>query len=338
MRQEDRFARLASTSLTRRSTLAGLGAAALAAASGRPSLAAAWPTRPVTVIVPYAAGGNTDMMARLASDYISRKTGQPFIIENRGGGSGLIGAMATLQKPADGHTFMFGSSAQIFNIPMLQKVTYNPHEDFVPVSIFGAGPYLLAIRSELPPKTLGEFIDYVKERPGKLNYGTAGPSGNVNLNTALFLHRAGLKMVAVPYKSGAPAMTGLASGNVEMYFGNASEVMLHTENKNIRILAVTTTERLAQLPDVPTVAETFPGFEGSSWNGFFALKGTPQEAIDGMVKYTIEAAKQPEIIKRLQQIAILPYGTTQAEFKEVIKKTAVTIRESMEAAGLPIIN
>ena len=177
----------------------------------------------------------------------------------------------------------------------------------------------------------------MKANPGKLNFATAGVGGNIHLNTALFVARAGLDMVAVPYKSGAPAMGALAAGEVEMYFGNASEVMGHTENKAIKVLAVSTLQRLPQLPDVPTVAETYPGFDTSSWNGFFAPTGTPQEIVDTVARETIAAAKQPAIVDRLGKLAILPFGTTQGEFREVIETSRVANRQAMKAAGLPII-
>jgi tripartite-type tricarboxylate transporter receptor subunit TctC len=322
--------------LSRRAACLGAAATALVAMTGR-ARAMDWPTRPVTIIVPYSPGGNTDMMARLAGQFLADKLGQSFVIENRPGGGGSVGAIGVARAQPDGYTLLFGASTQIINIPMLQKVTYNPQKDFIPISIFGAGPYLLGVKASLPVNTLQEFVAYVKANPGKLNYATAGVGGNVHLNTALFISRAGLDMVAVPYKSGAPAMSGLASGEVEMYFGNASELMQHTENSHIKILAVSTPQRLAQLPNVPTVAETYPGFDTSSWNGFFAPTGTPQAIIDVLAAKTIEAAKDPTIRERLNRLAILPFGSTPEEFKQEIAKSRVTNKEAMKAAGLPII-
>jgi tripartite-type tricarboxylate transporter receptor subunit TctC len=216
-------------------------------------------------------------------------------------------------------------------------VAYNPSKDFVPISIFGAGPYLLGIKSSLPATNLAEFVAHVKANPGKLNYATAGIGGNIHLNTALFIARAGLDMVSVPYKSGAPAMAGLASGEVEMYFGNASELMAHTDSKQIRIIAISTLKRIPQLPNVPTVAETYPGFDTSSWNGFFAPTGTPAPVVDLIARHVIDAAKQPAIIERLNKLAILPFGTTQDEFKATIERSRIANREAMKAAKLPII-
>jgi tripartite-type tricarboxylate transporter receptor subunit TctC len=326
-----------SGALTRRTACAGLGALALAG-SYRHAAALDWPHRPVTVIVPYAAGGNTDMMARLAAQYLSEKLGQSFIIENRAGGGGSIGAIGAARAAPDGYTLMFGASTQIINIPLMQKVAYDPNKDFTPISIFGTGPYLLGIKASLPVNNLAEFIAYVKANPGKLNYATAGQGGNVHLNTALFIAKVGLDMVAIPYKSGAPAVAGLASGEVDMYFGNASEVVQFEDNPLVKILAVSTKQRLAQLPNVPTVAETYPGFDTSSWNGFFAPSGTPQAIIDLIAKHVIAAAKEPTIMERLNRLTIIPFGTTQAEFQAIIEKARVSVRESMIAAKIPIIN
>ena len=321
--------------LTRRAACLGMGAALLLAAGT--ARAAEWPSRPVTVIVPYSPGGNTDMMARLASQHMEKKFGQAFVVENRAGGGGSVGAIAVSRAQPDGYTLLFGASTQIINIPMLQKVSYDPQKDFVPISIFGAGPYLLGVKASLPVNTLAEFVAYVKANPGKLNYGTAGSGGNIHLNTALFLARAGLDMVPVPYKSGAPAMAGLVGGEVEMYFGNASELSQHLDSKLIKILAVSTLQRLPQLPDVQTVAESYPGFDTSSWNGFFAPTGTPQPIIDLVARETAVAAKQPAIVERLNRLAILPFGTTQEEFRAVIEASRVANRQAMKAAGLPII-
>jgi tripartite-type tricarboxylate transporter receptor subunit TctC len=322
--------------LTRRAACLGLGATFLASAA-RTARASDWPTRPVTVVVPYAPGGNTDMMARLVSQHLADKLGQAFVVENRAGGGGSVGAIAVSRAQPDGYTLLFGASTQIINIPMLQKVSYDPQKELVPISIFGTGPYLLGVKASLPVNTLAEFIAYVKANPGKLNYGTAGIGGNVHLNTALFLSRAGLDMVAVPYKSGAPAMSGLVAGEVEMYFGNASELSQHLDSKLIKILAVSTLQRLPQIPSVPTVAESYPGFDTSSWNGFFAPTGTPQPIIDVVARETIAASKQPPIMDRLGKLTILPVGSTQEEFRAVIEASRTANRQAMKAAGLPII-
>jgi tripartite-type tricarboxylate transporter receptor subunit TctC len=323
-------------SVTRRSACLGLSVALLTSAAGK-ARAAEWPVRPVKVIVPYSAGGNTDMMARLASHYLSEKIGQSFVVENRPGASGAIGTTAVARAAPDGYTLFFGASTQIVNLPMMEKVPYDPVKDLVPISIFGAGPYLLGVKASLPVKTLHEFIAYVKANPGRLNYANPGIGGNVHLNSALFVSRAGIDMVAVPYKSGAPAMAGLVAGEIEMYFGNASELVSYANSDRIKILAVSTLQRLSQLPNVPTVAEDFPGFDSSSWNGFFAPAGTPQPIIDRVARETIAAAHDPANVERLSNLAIIPFGTSPQEFQATIDKSRVANREAMKAAGLTLI-
>ena len=322
--------------LTRRAACLGIGTAALSAATGT-ARASDWPTRAVTVVVPYSPGGNTDMMARLASQYIADKLGQPFVVENRAGGGGSVGAIAVARAQPDGYTLLFGASTQIVNIPMLQRVSYDPQKDLVPISIFGAGPYLLGIKASLPCDTMQEFINYVKANPGKLNYATAEIGGNVHLNTALFVARAGLDMVAVPYKSGAPAMAGLAAGEVEMYFGNASELMQHIESKYIKILAVSTLQKLKQLPDVPTVAETYPGFEHLVVERLFRAHWNPNADPRPPDKGNHRRGHGADNRDRLNRLAVLPSGTTQDEFRKMIEESRVANRVAMKAAGLAII-
>ena len=241
--------------------------------------ASEWPSRPITAVVPYAAGGNTDTMARIVGERLGTKLGQPVIIENIAGASGAIGAARVAHAPADGHTLLFGAASQLIIAPLVQKVNYDPQKDFVPVSIFGAGPYILGVKPSLPASTFQEFIAYAKSNPGKLNYASAGPGGIIHLTTALLGARAGIDMVHVPYKSGAPALNGLLTGEIDVYFGNASELLQQASSGRVRLLAVSSAARLPQLPDMPTVGEFYPGFRVTSWNGFLAPAGTPQAVI-----------------------------------------------------------
>ena len=184
-----------------------------------------WPTRPITAVVPYAAGGNTDTMARIASERLTAVLGQPVVVENVAGASGAIGATRVAQAAPDGNTLLFASASQIIIAPLVQKTHYDPQKDFVPVSIVGAGPYILGVRASLPANSFEELIAYARNNPGKLNYASAGPGGIIHLTTALLASRAGIQMTHVPYKSGAPALNGLLTGEVDVYFGNASELL-----------------------------------------------------------------------------------------------------------------
>jgi tripartite-type tricarboxylate transporter receptor subunit TctC len=288
------------------------------------------------VIVPYAAGGNTDTMARLASKYLSDKLGQPFVVENRPGGSGTIATGQVARATPDGHTLLFGAATQIIIMPILQKLTYDPDKDLVPVSVFGAGPYILGVTSSLPARSLSEFVAYAKANPGKLNYGSAGTGGIVHLATALFASRAGIDMVHVPYRSGAPALSGLIAGEVDLYFGNGSELMQQASNPRIRLLATSATERLAQHPDMPTIAETYPGFRMTSWNGFLAPTGTPKPIVDRLAADTAAAARDPMIAERLMSLGIVPDGGTPDEMAAIIHSEKLFYRDAVNAAGVKI--
>jgi tripartite-type tricarboxylate transporter receptor subunit TctC len=299
-----------------------------------PAHSADWPSRPVTVVVPYAAGGNTDTMARIIAERLSQKLGQPFIVENVAGASGTIGTLRVARDAPDGYTLLFCSASQIIIAPLVQKVSYDPAKDFVPISIFGAGPYILGVKSSLPAATLQDFIAYAKNNPGKLNYASAGEGGIIHLTTALFLSKAGLDVVHVPYKSGAPALAALMTGEIEMYFGNASELLQQATNDRIKMLAVSSSERLQQRPDLPTVAEFYPGFRITSWNGFLAPAGIPQTIVDTIAQETRAAATDPEVAARLRKLGIEPSGANPAEFAQIIRDEEVLYRDAIKVAGV----
>jgi tripartite-type tricarboxylate transporter receptor subunit TctC len=309
-------------------------AALMAVTSFHPARAQAdWPARNVTIIVPNAAGGFTDIMARLAAQYLSKKFGQPFVVENRAGGAGVIGATQVANAQPDGYTFLFTSPSTILTQPLLQKVNYDP-DGLIPISIFGNLPFLLGIKSSLPPKTLQEFVGYVKTHPGKLNYASAGVGGIGYLVSALFMKTAGLDAVHVPYKSAAPATAALLAGEVDMYFAGSPELIPHMSNDRIRILATSGAKRLPNLPDTPAVGEFYPGFQINTWEAFMAPHGTPQAIIDHMSEGTIEAANDPMINQRLIAAGITPEGTTQAKFLEILKRDRGFYADAMRAAGI----
>jgi tripartite-type tricarboxylate transporter receptor subunit TctC len=309
-------------------------AALMAATTLQPSRAqASWPTRNVTIIVPNAAGGFTDVMARLAAPYLSKNFGQPFVVENRAGGAGVIGATQVANAQPDGYTFLFTSPSTILTQPLLQKVNYDP-DGLIPISIFGNLPFLLGIKSSLPPKTIQEFVGYVKTHPGKLNYASAGVGGIGYLVSALFMKTAGLDTVHVPYKSAAPATAALLAGEVDMYFAGSPELMPHVSDGRIRILATSGANRLANLPDTPTVGEFYPGFQINTWEAFMAPPSTPQTIIARMSEGTVEAANDPMIKQRLIAAGITPEGTTQAKFLEIIERDRGFYADAMRAAGI----
>ena len=310
--------------------------AALAIVLSVPADAASWPTRPVTIVVPYAAGGMADVIARLVAQRLADKLGQPFIIHNRGGAAGSIGAIDVARAPADGSVIMLTSPSAILTMPMLQKLSYDT-DAFVPIGIVANLPFVLAIKSSLPPKTLADFVAYAHAHPGKLNYASAGVGGISHLVSALFVKRTAIDAVHVPYKSAAPATAALLAGEVDMYFGGAPEMLRHLGSDRITILAASSAQRLANLPDKPTVAELYPGFEVSTWLGFVAPRGTPQEVIDAMAQATREALALPQVAERLSSLGAVAVGSTPAEFAAVLTKDRALYTDAIRAAGIPMI-
>ncbi len=315
--------------LTRRAA-AGLALAMLFAPAAFAQ--ADWPSRPVTVIVPFAAGGNTDIMARMASQKLSETFKQSFVVENRVGAGGAIAANYVKQQPADGYTLFFAAAPQIAVLPNVQKVTYDPKTDFTPVSIFGTGPFILAIRGDIPAKTIQEFVAYAKK--GKLNYGSGGTGSVGHLSGALFVARAGIDAVHIPFRGGAPAMTALLGGQVDMYFGNAADIIPHVESGKARILAVASDKRIAQLPDVPTVSEVYPNFSLNAWNGFLVRSGTPQAIVDKLADAVIAATKDPQVRAQLVKLGIEPNGTTPKESADQIAREQPQFDIAIKAANM----
>jgi len=315
---------------TRRSACA-LGLMVMLAAA--PARGADWPTRTVTVVVPYAPGGFTDTLARLAAKHLSDKFHQPFVIENRLGAAGAIAAGYVANAAPDGYTIMYGSASQFGVSPLIQKVSYEP-DAFAPIAVFGTIPFLMGIKASLPAKTVPEFVAYAKANPGKLNYATAGSGATSHLISAGFAARAGIDMVHVPYKGSAQATAALVQGTVEMSWAGVSDIAAQMTNENIRVLAISGAQRLASLPDIPSISEFYPGFALDTWNGFLAPRGTPREIVDKISQATIEAAHSPEITKLLTDLGIAPKTTTPDEMATIIKNDRSFYPVILKAAGL----
>jgi len=321
------------------SPIRAVGVRALAAAFisavvtfGNAATAADWPNRSVSIVVPYAPGGGTDIMARLIAQRLTEKYGKPFVVDNRGGASGTIGSGYVARAAADGYTLLYVGAVPTIIVPMMQKVPYDAHKDLMPISIFGTGNYILATKPALPVKTLGEFIAYAKERPGKLNYASVGPGGLQHLGIALLAQRAGIDMVHVPF-NGTMAVSALMSGEVDLYLGTSGE-MMNAGTDKVKRLAVGSTKRIPQLPDLPTIAETLPGFRVAGWNGMFAPIGTPPEVINILAKEIADLARDPAMAQKLTEPGIEPVGNTPAEFDNVMRTEHASYREALKTTGL----
>lgn len=303
-------------------------------ASTRWAAAADWPDHNVTVIVPFGAGGNTDMMSRLASQDLSAKFGRTFVVENRPSAGGALGTRAVATAAPDGYTLEFAASSMVTLTPQVQKLDFDPTKQLVPITNVGTGTQMIAIKRSLPAKTLPEFLAYAKAHPGKLNFGVAGTQNISQLAPALLFARAGVNVVMVPARSEPEAISDLLAGNIDLYFGNSSSLLPYHDSDKIRLLAVSTAQRIPAAPDIPTVAETMPGFEFSSWNGFLAPAQTPEPIISAVRAEVTAFVKKPEIAGRLVKLGIVPGGLTKEQNEAVFRHDTEAFAAGIKAAGI----
>jgi tripartite-type tricarboxylate transporter receptor subunit TctC len=306
----------------------------LALTLAAPAQASDWPSRSVTVIVPFGAGGNTDMMARLATQHLSTKFNQPFVVENRPSAGGALGTGQVATATPDGYTLLFSAASNINLVPQLQKLNFDPVKQLVPITNVGTGTQIVAVHRSLPVTNLAELIAYAKAHPGKLNYTSAGTQNISHLAPVLLFAQAGIDLVHVPAKSGPQAVSDVLSGQVEVYFGNSSELLPHKNSDKIRLIATGAGKRLAAAPDLPTVGETIPGFEMSSWNGFSAPTGTPEPIIDALRSEVTALVKSPAVSERLTNLGIIPGGLSKEENQVFFKKDREALTAAVKAAKI----
>ena len=312
-----------------------LGSAAVPGAllSERSAWAQAWPTRSIAVIVPYPPGGIADPEARIVADKLSTALHQPVVVENKGGAAGAIATEFVAHAQPDGYTFLFSSSAQTTILPLIQRVNYTL-KDLAPVSAVAEGPMVLAINSSLPAKTLKEFIDLVHASPGKYTYGSGG-TGSVNhLVSAAFASRLGLEMIHVPYHGGGPAMLDFLAGRLTMYFGNAGELIPRRNDERLRIIGVSSLQRMPQFPDVPAIAELLPEFQMAAWRGFLAPAGTPRPIVEKLSDLVQRASKDPAIIAKITNLGDEVLTTTSSQHATLIADEQKIYADAVAAAGL----
>ena len=296
-----------------------------------------WPSRPIKLIVPFAPGGNTDAIARITAERLSKVIDQPFVIENKAGANGVIAANFVAKSPADGYTFLMSAMPIMAILPGITKTAYDPLKDFAPVSNIGTNPFVLGINKNVPANNLKEFVSYVKANPGKLNYASGGSGSISHLSAVLFLSKAGLYMTHVSYKGGGPAVADLLGGQVEMYFGNISELTPHANAGNIKIIAVSSEHRSRLIPNVPTIAESgYPGFKTLTWNGILAPQGTPQAIINKLSSAIQEIVASAEMQAKLHQIGVDPVVSNPTQFKQTLTSDVLTWSEVIKMSNLKI--
>ena len=308
--------------LSRRALLRlAAGVAALPAAA-RIAQAQTYPSRPIRLILGFAAGGSADIVARLIAQFVSERIGQPVIVENRTGASSNLAGEAVARSAPDGYTLLYVTTVNAINATFFDNLKFELKRDFAPVSGVTRAPNVLEINPSVPANTVAEFIAYAKANPGKLNMASSGNGTSIHLAGELFKAMTGINLVHVPYRSPPQAMTDLLAGQVQVMFDVMTQGLQHIKEGRLRALAVTTAARSDALPDVPTVAETVPGYEASSWSGVCAPSGTPA-AIVAMLNKEINAAlTDPTIKARLASIGSTAITGSPAEFAAFLSEEA----------------
>ena len=294
-----------------------------------------WPTRPVTIITTTGAGGNTDLMARMAAEQLAAKFGKPFVVENRPGAGGALASGMVVNAAPDGYTVLFTPNSAILLAPLVQKMSFNPDKSLTPVTNVGTGSQVIAVNRSLPVNNLAEFLAYAKANPRKLNFAAAGTNNISHLAPLLLFARAGVELVMVPSRGEPQAIADLMAGNVNFYFGNASILLSQKDHPAIKLLAVGTAKRLPNAPDLPAAAETVPGFVFASWNGFLVPNGTPPEIVSKFRDAVIEIVKAPKMSERLSALGILPGGQSAEEVAAGFKQDRESFAEAVKVAGIP---
>ncbi len=310
-----------------------LAAAAFAATT---VLAGPYPERPVTIVVPFTPGGSSDITARTVAARLSETLGQPFLIENKPGANGGIGAAYVAKAKPDGYTLFVGSIG-VFSInPVLYKnLAYEPNRDFDLLSVAVRTPNALVTRANFPANTVAEFVDYVKKNPGKVSFASSGTGSSDHLTAALFWQKTGTTGIHVPYKGGSAAHTDLIGGQVDASFQNLGSITNHVKGGKMKLLAVTGSARDPAVPGTPTMTEGgVPGLEVYSWQAFVAPKGLPKDVADRLVPALIAAIKDPGVTKKFNDIGFEVVGNTPAEFGKFLNEELARWKGVVDAGGI----
>jgi tripartite-type tricarboxylate transporter receptor subunit TctC len=316
-------------------TLLRLAAAAAVACAISPStFALDYPTKPIRLIVGVAPGGANDTVARLLAQTLSERLGQPVVVENRPGAGGNIGLEAAANAPPDGHTLLFATSANALSASFYDKASVNFARDIVPVTSLVRGPLIMEVNPAFPATTIPEFIAYAKANPGTINMASAGIGNTTHVAGELFMMLTGTKFTHVPYRGGAPAVTDLISGQVQLYFDGVSGSLDHVRSGRVRALGVTTTERADVLPDVPTIAEFVPSYEAGGWYGIGVPKNVPAEVVDKLNREVNASLADPKLKSRLAELGYATTGSSPGEFGNMIAREIDKWAKVLKFAGI----
>lgn len=320
-------------------SLRGAAACALLAATSliaAPAFAQTYPTKPIRLIIPFPPGGPNDILGRVLAQKMSEQLGQQVIIDNRGGGGGIIGAELAAKAAPDGYTLLLGGTASLSINPGLRKqLPYDPIKDFAAVSLVGTAPSILVTHPTVPVKTVRELIELAKAKPGKLNFASAGIGTPPHLAGELFKNMAGVDMVHVPYKGGGPALTDLLAGQVGIYFCGISSALPFVKEGKLRGIAVTSAKRTAVMPEMPTIAESgLPGYEVGNWYAIVAPAATPRAIVARLNSEIVKALAGAEVKKRFLELAADPIGSTPQELAAYNRSEIAKWAKVIKSAGI----
>ena len=320
----------------RNSTSAYLAAFCIAFAPS--SSAQTYPSKPVKIVVPFPPGGPTDVVGRLVAAKLGEALNQQFVVENRAGAGGTVGSELVAQALADGYTLLYGSTSTLAMAPSLyRKLGYDPRKSFAPISLVSSGPLLVAINAALPAQTLAQLIALAKDKPGALNYGSAGNATPPHLAAELFKSLSATQLTHVPYKGGAPALQAIAAGEVQVIFEGIVTLLPQIKAGRLRALAISGTARDAALPDVPTVAEAgLPAFQVNFWSGLVAPAGTPVEVVNLLNAALRRALLAADSRETLTKFGLAPAGNTPAEFARFIDTEIIRWDRAVQASGAKV--
>lgn len=309
--------------------------AVLGFALAAPAAQAAWPEKPITIIVPWAAGGSTDILARMLSEGLTQSLGQPVVVENRSGASGNIGSAYVARAKPDGYTLLVGSmSTHTMNQALYNNMPFDGVKDFTPIAELALVTNTMVVHPDVPAKTVKELVAYAKANPDAIAYASAGQGSTNHLSAVLFEKAAGVKMMHVPYRGGAPAVLDTVAGRTQLLFSAGTQTLPHVQSGKLRLLAVTEGERSPLLPEVPTVAETLPGYELAVWYGAFGPAGMPAELTQRLNQEINRILKRPDVIKKMNDMGVVLMDTTPEQFGKLLAADADKYGKLIKELGI----
>jgi tripartite-type tricarboxylate transporter receptor subunit TctC len=293
-----------------------------------------WPQRAVTLVVPFGAGGSADLTARIIATHLQARFGSPFVIDNKGGAGGSIGAGFVAKAPNDGYTLLVGTvSSNAINAALYTRLAYDLERDFQPVTLLVRFPNLLFVNAKIPAKTVTGLIDYLKAHPGKVNYGSSGIGTSSHLSTVMFALATGTEMTHIPFRSTGEVVNSMIGGHIDLGIDSMTTTLPHAQSGAVRALAVTTPQRNASAPDLPTIGETLPGYEATAWQGIFAPAGTPRPIVDRLAAEVKRILEMPEVAESLKAAGAEPAPLPPDAFAAFTREERAKWKEVVRVSG-----